>query len=114
MLVKLGSGPHAPPALRHALLAHGASPPPCPSAPPPATLTFLRKVSVVEGIEGFNPPSPSPCASQVPKALERAGISKDDVEVFELNEAFASQVGVCLFVLQGQGQGRAGLGGSGL
>lgn len=37
----------------------------------------------------------SPCPhlrSQVPKALERAGISKEDVEVFELNEAFASQV----------------------
>ncbi len=29
---------------------------------------------------------------QVPKALERAGITKEEVEVFELNEAFASQV----------------------
>lgn len=46
-------------------------------------------------------PPASPCALQVPKALERAGISKDDVEVFELNEAFASQV--CVRVLVGQG-----------
>lgn len=35
----------------------------------------------------------STALSQVPKALERAGITKEEVEVFELNEAFASQVG---------------------
>lgn len=27
----------------------------------------------------------------IPKALEKAGISKDDVDIFEINEAFASQ-----------------------
>lgn len=27
----------------------------------------------------------------IPKALERAGISRDDVDIYEINEAFASQ-----------------------
>lgn len=33
----------------------------------------------------------------IPKALEKAGIATDDVDIFEINEAFASQ---CLFCIQ--------------
>ncbi|KAL4441837.1 hypothetical protein ABPG77_003753 [Micractinium sp. CCAP 211/92] len=35
-------------------------------------------------------------AIAIPKALARAGLSKDDVEVYELNEAFASQFAYCM------------------
>ncbi|KAL6904308.1 putative 3-ketoacyl-CoA thiolase [Trichoderma evansii] len=36
----------------------------------------------------------------IPKALEKAGISKDDVDIFEINEAFASQCLWCADQLQ--------------
>ncbi|KAI7843663.1 hypothetical protein COHA_002564 [Chlorella ohadii] len=38
-------------------------------------------------------------AEAIPKALEKAGLSKDDVEVFEINEAFASQFAYCVQAL---------------
>ncbi|CDI77704.1 acetyl-CoA acyltransferase B, putative [Eimeria acervulina] len=38
-------------------------------------------------------------AVAIPKALEKAGISMEDVSVFELNEAFASQVVYCVKTL---------------
>ncbi len=36
----------------------------------------------------------------IPKALQMAGINKDQVDVFELNEAFASQALACIKVLE--------------
>ncbi len=38
-------------------------------------------------------------AVAIPAALASAGITVDDVDLFELNEAFASQVGLYLFYL---------------
>ena len=38
-------------------------------------------------------------AVAIPKAIEKAGISLDDVEVFEINEAFASQAVYCVRAL---------------
>lgn len=35
-------------------------------------------------------------AVAIPKALEKAGLRMDDISVFELNEAFASQVAYCI------------------
>ena len=32
----------------------------------------------------------------IPKALEKAGLSKDDIDVYEINEAFASQALYCV------------------
>jgi acetyl-CoA acyltransferase 1 len=34
-------------------------------------------------------------AKAIPKALQKAGITKDDVDIFEINEAFASQAKYC-------------------
>jgi acetyl-CoA acyltransferase len=36
----------------------------------------------------------------IPKALKLAGITKDQVDVFELNEAFAAQALACIKVLE--------------
>lgn len=47
-------------------------------------------VGVEPSIMGIGP------AFAIPKALERAGVSKDDVAVLEINEAFAPQVIACL------------------
>lgn len=33
-------------------------------------------------------------AEAIPKAVEKAGLTLDDIDVFEINEAFASQVSV--------------------
>jgi acetyl-CoA acyltransferase 1 len=38
-------------------------------------------------------------ALAIPKVLERVGISKDDVDLFEINEAFATMV--CVLFLPG-------------
>jgi acetyl-CoA acetyltransferase len=35
-------------------------------------------------------------AEAIPKAVQKAGISLDDVQVFEINEAFASQAVYCV------------------
>ena len=35
----------------------------------------------------------------IPKVLEQVGLKKDEVDVFELNEAFASQAAYCIKVL---------------
>ena len=35
----------------------------------------------------------------IPAALEKAGLTVDDVDLFELNEAFASQASFCCDVL---------------
>jgi acetyl-CoA acetyltransferase len=51
------------------------------------TLRSFAAVGVPPSIMGTAP------LVAIPKVLERAGLSKDDVDVFELNEAFASQVG---------------------
>ncbi|MBW2526186.1 MAG: thiolase family protein [Deltaproteobacteria bacterium] len=56
-------------------------------------LGVLRSYAVV-GVEpeimGIGP------AKAIPKALEKAGIGKDDVAIFEINEAFASQSAYCV------------------
>jgi len=36
-------------------------------------------------------------AFAIPKALEKAGLTKDDIDIFEINEAFATQ---CLYSIQ--------------
>ena len=41
----------------------------------------------------------SPVAA-VPKILAQTGLSKDDIDVFEINEAFASQFAYCVEELQ--------------
>lgn len=38
-------------------------------------------------------------AYAIPRVLQKAGISKDDVDFFEINEAFASQVLYCVETL---------------
>jgi len=35
-------------------------------------------------------------AIAIPKALEKAGLMKEDIDIFELNEAFASQAIYCI------------------
>jgi acetyl-CoA acyltransferase 1 len=47
-------------------------------------------VGVEPAIMGVGP------AAAIPEALKKAGISKDDVDVFEINEAFASQAVFCI------------------
>ncbi|MFZ5539729.1 MAG: acetyl-CoA C-acyltransferase, partial [Pseudomonadota bacterium] len=39
-------------------------------------------------------------AYAIPKALERAGLGLADIDVIEINEAFASQVGACLRLMK--------------
>ena len=56
-------------------------------------LGVLRSYAVVgvdPEIMGIGP------AVAIPKALEKAGISSGDVDVFEINEAFASQALYCV------------------
>ncbi|KAL4433968.1 hypothetical protein ABPG75_000409 [Micractinium tetrahymenae] len=55
-----------------------------------ATLRSFAAVGVPPGVMGTAP------SVAIPKALARAGLSKDDVEVYELNEAFASQFAYCM------------------
>lgn len=38
-------------------------------------------------------------AAAIPRALEKAGLTMDDISVFEMNEAFASQVAYCIRAL---------------
>jgi len=54
------------------------------------TLRSFVVVGVDPSIMGIGP------AVAIPKAVEKAGISLDDVEVFEINEAFASQAVYCV------------------
>ena len=54
------------------------------------TLRSFVVVGVDPSIMGIGP------AVAIPKAVEKAGITLDDVEVFELNEAFASQAVYCV------------------
>lgn len=51
-----------------------------------AALRSFAVVGVPPAIMGTGP------AVAVPEALRRAGLSKDDIDIFELNEAFGSQV----------------------
>ncbi|EFN57278.1 hypothetical protein CHLNCDRAFT_143854 [Chlorella variabilis] len=55
-----------------------------------ATLKSFAAVGVEPAVMGIGP------AVAIPAALEKAGLSKDDIDVFELNEAFASQFAYCL------------------
>ncbi len=52
---------------------------------PIARLVSFAAVGVEPRIMGIGP------VAAVPKALERAGLKKNDIDLFELNEAFASQ-----------------------
>ncbi len=54
-----------------------------------ATLKSFAAVGVPPSVMGIGP------AVAVPAALEKAGLSKDDIDIYELNEAFASQVCGC-------------------
>ncbi|PRW57669.1 3-ketoacyl- thiolase peroxisomal [Chlorella sorokiniana] len=58
-----------------------------------ATLRSYAAVGVHPSVMGIGP------AEAIPKALEKAGLAKDDVEVFEINEAFASQFAYCVQAL---------------
>jgi acetyl-CoA acyltransferase len=57
------------------------------------TLRSFQVVGVDPAIMGIGP------AVAIPKALEKAGLSTDDIGVFEINEAFASQAVHCVRVL---------------
>ena len=56
-----------------------------------------------------SPAAPPPCACSgvraagpavaIPKVLEQTGLTKDEIDIFELNEAFASQAAYCIKVL---------------
>ena len=66
-----------------------------------ATLRSFATVGVPPGIMGTAP------TKAIPAALHKAGLSKDDIDMFELNEAFASQVGrPALAGAEGGGIGR--------
>ncbi|KAL4441838.1 hypothetical protein ABPG77_003754 [Micractinium sp. CCAP 211/92] len=54
-----------------------------------ATLRSFAAVGVPPSVMGIGP------AAAIPRALERAGLTKDDIDVFEINEAFASQYAYC-------------------
>jgi acetyl-CoA acyltransferase len=54
-----------------------------------ATLRMYSVVGVPPDIMGIGP------AKAIPKALEKAGLSVDDIDIFEINEAFASQAIYC-------------------
>jgi acetyl-CoA acyltransferase 1 len=51
-----------------------------------ATLRSYAVVGVPPAVMGIGP------ALAVPKALDMAGLGKDDIDVYEINEAFGSQV----------------------
>ena len=51
------------------------------------TLKAFAVVGVPPEVMGIGP------AVAIPAVLEKAGLTIDDIDVFELNEAFASQVG---------------------
>ena len=54
-----------------------------------ATLRMYSVVGVAPDVMGIGP------AVAIPKALEKAGLSIDDIDIFEINEAFASQAIYC-------------------
>ena len=51
------------------------------------TLRSFATVGVPPAIMGIAP------SKAIPAALDKAGLTKDDIDVYEVNEAFASQVG---------------------
>ena len=53
------------------------------------TLRMYSVVGVPPEIMGIGP------AKAIPKALEKAGLTIDDIDIFEVNEAFASQAIYC-------------------
>ena len=55
-------------------------------APILGTLKSFAAVGVEPAVMGIGP------AVAIPEALRKAGLSKDDVDVYEVNEAFGSQV----------------------
>mmetsp|Transcript_17184 Transcript_17184/g.50771 ORF Transcript_17184/g.50771 Transcript_17184/m.50771 type:complete len:415 (-) Transcript_17184:232-1476(-) len=55
-----------------------------------ATLKSSAVAGVPPAVMGIGP------AVAIPKALEKAGLSVDDVDIFEINEAFASQATYCV------------------
>lgn len=57
---------------------------------PLASLRSFAVVGVEPSIMGIGP------VKAIPLALERAGITKEDVDLFELNEAFGSQAEYCV------------------
>eukprot|EP00920_Eleutheroschizon_duboscqi_P036746 GHVT01088326.1.p1 GENE.GHVT01088326.1~~GHVT01088326.1.p1 ORF type:complete len:415 (-),score=108.79 GHVT01088326.1:853-2097(-) len=59
-----------------------------------AALRSFAVVGVPPDIMGIGP------AKAIPQALEQAGLSVDDISIFELNEAFASQAVWCVQELQ--------------
>ena len=54
-----------------------------------ATLRMYSVVGVAPEIMGIGP------AKAIPKALEKVGLTIDDIDIFEVNEAFASQAIYC-------------------
>ena len=52
--------------------------------------TFKKKFNFFLLVSSVGP------AFAIPKVLQKAGISKDDVDFFEINEAFASQAVYCI------------------
>lgn len=57
---------------------------------PLAALRSFAVTGVDPAIMGIGP------AAAIPKALEKAGITADDVDLFEINEAFGSQADFCI------------------
>lgn len=55
-----------------------------------ATLKAFAAVGVPPSLMGVGP------AFAIPKALEQAGVDKEEVDVYELNEAFGSQFAFCM------------------
>lgn len=55
--------------------------------PPTIPLCSFAAVGVPPAVMGIGP------AVAIPAAVEMAGLSLDDIDVYEINEAFASQVG---------------------
>lgn len=57
---------------------------------PLASLRSFAVVGVDPSVMGIGP------VEAIPKALDQAGLSKDDIDLFEINEAFGSQADYCI------------------
>ena len=63
------------------------------------TQRTLRDGLVAPGIRLVMIAAHFPAQVAIPAALKQAGLTVDDIDVFELNEAFASQASFCCDVL---------------
>lgn len=61
---------------------------------PLASLKAFAVVGVDPAIMGIGP------AAAIPAVLQKAGLKKDDIDIFEINEAFASQADYCIETLE--------------